>query len=91
MADGEILLDEILDAPGELFYPFSALRLHTVPEHLRITRGLHDAIATAMEDPTLKTDGAKARTGLGACLWAIGELERELVTLRRELASGQES
>jgi hypothetical protein len=78
------------DGPGDLFYPFSGLRLLNVPEELRITRQLRDAIAETLEDPSL-ADGGKARTGVGACLWAIGELEAELVALRRELSNGQES
>lgn len=70
------------DGPSDFFYPFSGLRLLGVPEALRITRQLRDAIAETLEDPTL-TDGGKARTGVGACLWAIGELEAELLALRK--------
>jgi hypothetical protein len=78
------------DGPSDFFYPFSGLRLIKVPEELRITRELREAIAETLEDPTL-ADGGKARTGVGACLWAVGELEAELLALRRELAGGQES
>jgi hypothetical protein len=87
---GEIVVDEILDGPGDFFYPFSSLRLHKLPEELRITRDLQEAIATTMEDRTL-TEGASACVGVGLCLWAIQELETELVALRRERSSGQES
>jgi len=76
------------DGPGDLFYPFSNLRLATVPEDQRITRELLDSIATTAEDPTLSSHG-KASVWAGVCLAAIGELERELVALRRELAGGQ--
>jgi hypothetical protein len=78
------------DGPGNFYYPFSNLRLATVPEDQRITRELLDSIATTAEDPTL-TAHAKASMWAGLCLAAIGELESELLALRRERNSGQES
>jgi hypothetical protein len=76
------------DGPGEFFPPLSGLRNLTIGKDLPIARDLRDAIATALEDPTLADSGSKARTAIGACLWAIGELESELVALRKERASG---
>ena len=76
------------DGPGDLFYPFSNLRLATVSPEFRITRELLDSIATTAEDPTLNAH-AKAAVWVGACLGAIGQLETELLTLRRERDSGQ--
>jgi hypothetical protein len=89
-AEGISAVDEILDAPGDFFYPFSNLRLRKVDPELRITGDLHDSIATTSEDPTLSCNG-KAAAWVGACLWAIGQLETELVALRKERSSGQES
>jgi hypothetical protein len=89
-AEGEIVVDEIADAPGDLYYPFSNLRLATVSEELRITRGLLDEIATAAEDPTLSVYG-KASVWAGMCVAAVEQLETELLVLRRELRGGAES
>jgi hypothetical protein len=87
-ADGKITVDEILDAPGDFFYPFADLRLHNLPDELRVTRELQAVVATAMEDSRLTGD-AFACVGIGLCLWAIGELETELVALRRERSGGK--
>jgi hypothetical protein len=76
------------DGPSDFYYPFNRLRNLTIGKELWIARDLRDAIATALEDPTLADDGAKARTALGACLWAIGELEAQLLALREELTNG---
>jgi hypothetical protein len=85
---GKIAVDEILDGPGDFYYPFADLRLHNLPAKLRITRELQDAMATAMENPSLTGD-AFACGGIGLCLWAIQELESELVALREERSGGQ--
>ncbi|MFZ3319533.1 MAG: hypothetical protein WA622_17215 [Mycobacterium sp.] len=77
------------DGPGDLYYPFSNLRLRKVDPGLRITSDLHGSIATTSENPTLNAY-RKAAAWVGACLWAIGELETELVTLRKERSNGQE-
>jgi hypothetical protein len=76
------------DGPGDLFYPFNGLRTLTIAGELRITRELRDAIATTLEDSTLTDDGGKARTAVGALLWAVGELESELAALRKDRANG---
>jgi hypothetical protein len=78
------------DGPGDFFYPFSNLRLATVPRELRITRELVDEIAAAEEDPTLSAY-QKACIWAGMCAGAIEQLEAELVALRRERSSGQGS
>jgi hypothetical protein len=78
------------DGPSDFFYLFSNLRLATVSPEFRITRDLLDSIATTAEDPTLNAH-AKASVWVGACLGAIGQLETELVALRRERSGGQES
>jgi hypothetical protein len=78
------------DGPGDFFYPFSNLRLRKVHPELRITSDLHGSIATTSENPTLTGNG-KAAAWVGACLWAIGELEAELVALRKERSNGQQS
>jgi len=78
------------DGPGDFFYPLADVRLHKFPPELRVTREFQDAIATAMENPRLTGDGF-ATSGFGLCLWAIQELETELVALRRERSGGQES
>ena len=77
------------DGPGDLYYPFADLRLHKFPAELRITRELQGTVATAMENPSLTGD-AFACVGIGLCLWAIQELESELVALRRERSNGQD-
>lgn len=87
--DGKIVVDEILDAPGDFFYPFSNVRLWRTPADLRVTRAFCDSIATTSEDPTLGPN-VKAAGWIGACAWAIQELEAELLALRRELSNGQE-
>jgi hypothetical protein len=89
-SDSEVVVDEILDAAGDCFYPFADLRLYKLPIELRVTREMQDQFATAMENPNLTGDGF-ACAGIGLCLWAIQELERELVALRRERSSGHES
>jgi hypothetical protein len=76
------------DGPGDLYYPFSNLRLRKIHPEFRITSDLHESIATTSENPTLSCN-AKAAAWVGACLWAIGELETELVAMRRERSSGQ--
>ena len=78
------------DGPGDLYVPFSGLRLREVPAELRVTRKLYNSITRTSEDPTLSGYG-KASAWVGACLWGIEELDRELVALRRERGSGQES
>jgi hypothetical protein len=78
-----------LDGPGDLYYPFADLRLHKFPGELRVTRKLQAATATAMENPNLTGD-AFACVGVGLCLWAIQELETELVALRREQPNGHD-
>jgi hypothetical protein len=88
--DNKVVVDEILDSPGDCFYPFADLRLHRFPENLRVTREMQDLVATALENPCLTGD-AYATAGLGLCLWAICELETELAALRRERSSGQDS
>jgi hypothetical protein len=87
-AQGEIVVDEILDGPGDCFYPFADLRLHKLPDELRVTRELQAAVATAMEDTSLTGDAFACR-GIMLCLWAIQELESELVAMRRERSGGQ--
>lgn len=76
------------DGPGDLLVPFSALRLRKIPAELWITGKLHESISRTDEDPRLSGYG-KASAWVGACLWGIEELERELVALRRERSSGQ--
>jgi hypothetical protein len=92
MSDDDVvdeMLDEILlDAPGDFFYPFSSLRLARISDELPITRNLSDELATAFENPTIDA-AAKGRLGLGLCLLAINELERELAASRRELRGDQ--
>jgi hypothetical protein len=88
--DGNIVIDEFLDGPGDFFYPFSNLRLATVSPELRITRWLVDEIATATEDPTLSAYG-KASIWAGMRIAAVERLETELLVLRRELRGGTES
>jgi hypothetical protein len=88
MADMNPPVDVDPDGPGDLVYPFANIRLHQFPPELRVTRQLQDAVATAMEDPSLTGD-AFACVGIGLCLWAIQEVERELVALRRERSDGQ--
>jgi hypothetical protein len=90
MTDDVAPVDVDPDGPGDFFYPFSNLRLATVSPELRITRELLDEIATAAEDPTLSAYG-KASIWAGMCVAAIEQLERELLALRRERPSGQES
>ena len=77
------------DGPGDLYVPFSGLRLREVPAELRVTRKLYNSITRTSEDPTL-SGNEKAAAWVGACLWAIWELETELVTLRKERSNGQE-
>jgi hypothetical protein len=88
--EGKIVVDEILDGPGDFYYPFSNLRLATVARELRITRELVDEIATATEDPTLSAY-QKACVWAGMCAGAIEQLESQLVALRRGRSSGQGS
>lgn len=73
---------------SDLVYPFADIRLHQFPAELRVTREFRNTIATAMENPRLTGD-AYATSGFGLCLWAIQELETELVALRRERSDGQ--
>jgi len=86
MTEGEIFVDEILDGPGDFHYPFSNLRLREVPPDLRITSELYEGIATTSENPTLSAH-QKVGEWVGACLWGIEQLERELVAMR-EAGSG---
>jgi hypothetical protein len=90
MTDVNSSMDIDPDGPGDFFYGFSNLRLFKFPESLRITSELQAAIATADEDPTLDGFG-KASVWAGLCLWAVQELETEMVALRKELSSGQAS
>jgi hypothetical protein len=78
------------DAPSDFFYPWSELRLYQLPEGLGISRALLGAMATTHEDPT-RTPYQKAAAWVTECLWAIKELETELVAMRRERSSGGES
>ena len=88
---GKIALDPVLDAPGDLVYPFAALRLYQIPEQLRVTRSVQDKVATAMEDARLHGD-VYATSLIGVCIWAIQELEAELIALKlRELRRGEKS
>jgi hypothetical protein len=77
------------DGPGDLYVPFSSLRLLKVPAELRVTSKLYESITRTSEDPTLSGYG-QASAWVGACLWGIEQLERELVALRRERSNGQE-
>lgn len=92
---GELMIEDITpvgvdpDGPGDLYVPFSSLRLRKVPAELRITGKVYESITHTSEDPTLSGYG-KASAWVGACLWGIEELERELVTLRKERSNGQE-
>jgi hypothetical protein len=87
-AEVGIVVDEILDGPGDCYYPFSDLRLYRLSDELRVSRALQDAVARAAENTKLKGD-AYAHQGFALCLWAIQELETELVALKRERSSGQ--
>lgn len=78
------------DGPGDLYYPFSNVRLWRISADLRITRAFYDSIATTGENPTLSAN-EKTAGWIGACAWAIAELEAELVALKKERSSGQES
>jgi hypothetical protein len=85
----EIVVDDILDRPGDLYYPFADLRLKKFPAELRVTRELQDTFATAMENPALTGDQYTTRA-FALCLWAIQELESELSALRRERSGGEQ-
>jgi hypothetical protein len=76
-------LDVDPDGPGDLYVPYSSLRLRKIPAELRITGKLYESTTKTSEDPTLSGYGQASAWG-GACLWGIEELERELVALRRE-------
>jgi hypothetical protein len=73
---------------SDLLVPFSSLRLRKIPAELRITGKLYASITRTDEDPRLSAYG-KVSAWVGACLWGIEELERELVALRRERSGGQ--
>ena len=89
MSNSEIVVDEILDGPGDLYVPYSGLRLRKIPQELRVTRKLYQSITRTDEDPN-PSRYEKASAWIGACLWGIEELERELVAMRRERSSGHD-
>ena len=89
MTDGVTPVDIDPDGPGDLYVPYSNLRLRKIPAQLRITGKVYESITRTSEDPTLSGYG-KASAWVGACLWGIEELERELVALRKERSNGQE-
>jgi hypothetical protein len=90
MTDGVTPVDVDPDGPGDLYVPYSNLRLRKIPAELRITGKVYESMTRTSEDPTLSGYG-QASAWVGACLWGIEELERELVALRRERSGGPES
>jgi len=90
MADINPSVDVDPDGPGDLFVPYSLLRLRNVAAELRITPKLYKSVIRTDEDPKLDRY-ERASAWIGACVWGIEELERELVALRRELRGVPES
>ena len=65
------------DGPGDLFYPFSDLRLVDNPPELRVSRELFANLATLHEQQT-SSYAATAAASIGALAWAVRELEIQL-------------
>ena len=76
------------DGPGDLFVPYSRLRLRKIPAELRVTSKVYQSMTRTDEDLRLSGYG-KSSAWVGACLWAIEELEREVLALRRGRSGGQ--